>query len=827
MTEIAPVRHLVAVHASHGTGDVLVGVDLRVDVGERVAVIGANRSGKTTLARVLAARLEPTAGEVTGAGTCAVVESAVEASSTTVAAVVGGGERDTGSVHRALELVGLSAGLAHHALAEISGAERYLVGAAAALARRTDLLVVDEPAAVLDAASTRRLVAALGDHRGALVMFSTGLSLAAELCPRVVLLAGGRIVADGAASEILTDPELLGIHGVQLPAATSPSWLRRRSRRSLDSRTVSRNRLAANWASRPVDPERVAEEVAIRIEQAFVAFHTEFQGVTRRASRRFAQREWAEHQRDAHERLQLHRRCVESCVEAVRPLVSGFDERGRRAAWVEARHRFAQDIAWRSDSELAETFFNSVTRRVFTMVGTDDDLEFRWFGGIILPLVDPGQGEVATFRRRGTTAQLVEAVLRSFDLRGAWRDLERDAALVGHAIDRHLAETWESAMPVEVDMLRPVFYRNKGAYLVGRIRHLNRVSPLVLPLRSTEHGIVVDAVLLTENLTSRIFGFTRSYFHVDTEEPAAVIAFVKSLIPQKPAAELYTALGHNQHGKTQLFRGLYRHLQHSTDRFELARGVKGLVMTVFTLPSFDVVFKVIKDSFPPSKRTSRDQVMEKYRLVFAHDRVGRMVDAQAFENLSFPKNRFSDELLEELALTASRSVEIGATDVVIRHLYTERRVYPLDLYLQEMPDEVVRDAALDYGRAIKDLAAANIFPGDLFTKNFGVTRHGAVVFYDYDELAVLADCNFRTLPEARDYEDELSADPWFPVGVDDVFPQEFAKFFRLPASVRDEFHRVHGDLCDVDFWREMQSHHAAAEVPEFFPYPAEVRLPQP
>jgi isocitrate dehydrogenase kinase/phosphatase len=828
MTESTAVRQLSGVHAGPGPDDVLDGVDLRIDPGERVAIIGANRSGKSTLAKVLAGTLEPSAGDVAGVGIAAAaggIDDDDVDGERTLAERIARGEKDTGAVHRALEAVGLSAALAHRSLSDLSGAERYLVGVAAAMARATDLLIVDDAAALLDATSTRRLMSALADFRGALVVLSSDVRLAADLCPRVVLLSSGRVVADGLASDILTDPELLASAGVSLAASTSPSWLRRRSRRSIDARVTSRNRLAAGWAARQVEPDRIADEIAERIEQAFVAFHTEFQGMTRRASRRFAQREWGEHQRDAYDRLQLHRRCVEACVAAVQPLVADMDEPARRSVWVQARHRFAQDIAWRPDSELAETFFNSVSRRVFTMVGVDDDLEFRWFGGIVLPLVDPGQGEVATFRRRGTTTQLVAAVLASFELRGSWRDLERDAALVGHAIDRHLADAWESAMPVEVDMLRPVFYRNKGAYLVGRIRHLNRVSPLVLPLRSTDEGIVVDAVLLTENLTSRIFGFTRSYFHVDTEEPAAVIAFVKSLIPQKPVAELYTALGHNQHGKTQLFRGLYRHLQHSTDRFELARGVKGLVMTVFTLPSFDVVFKVIKDTFPPSKRTSRDQVMDKYRLVFAHDRVGRMVDAQAFENLSFPKNRFSEDLLEELALTASRSVEIGPTDVVIKHLYTERRVYPLDLYLSEMPEPQVRDAALDYGRAIKDLAAANIFPGDLFTKNFGVTRHGAVVFYDYDELAVLADCNFRALPEARDYDDELSADPWFPIGVDDVFPEEFAKFFRLPASVRNEFHLIHGDLCGVDFWQAMQHEHAAAEVPEFFPYPAEVRLP--
>ena len=210
-------------------------------------------------------------------------------------------------------------------------------------------------------------------------------------------------------------------------------------------------------------------------------------------------------------------------------------------------------------------------------------------------------------------------------------------------------------------------------------------------------------------------------------------------------------------------------------------------------------------------------------MVFAHDRVGRMVDAQVFEDLAFPRDRFSEELLQELVSEASRSITVTESDVIIHHLYTERRVYPLDLYLQEMPENLVLAATLDYGDAIKDLCAAKIFPGDLFTKNFGVTRHGSVVFYDYDELTLLQDVTFREIPEARSFEDEMSSQPWFAVGVNDVFPEEFKKFFRFPDYAREVFDKVHGDLCDPETWVEMQRQHDI-EAPEFFPYPEEVRF---
>lgn len=827
MTE--PLLALSGISHRYPDGAGLLDLDLEVHAGDRIAVVGANGSGKTTLAGLLSGTITPTSGVISGSCTLPDdVGSAADLrigdprrSARQVLIELGVGD----DAERAAQAVGLPAEVLDRAVGGLSGGERYRLAVAAQLIRKPPVLVLDAPTATLDARSTEALVSALADHRGALLLLSSDLTLAVEVCRRVVLLDDGAMVAAGEAVDVLTDAELLRQHGIQLPAAISPSWLRRRARRHGGAPAPTRSRLAATWAATglPEEDTDYGSEIAHRIEQAFEAFHAEFQGITRRAARRFAAREFAQHQADAADRLLLHRRCVESCVSAVKPLLESFGDERQREVWVEARSEYAQSIAWRNDSELAETFFNSVSRRVFTMVGVDDDLEFRWFGGIALPVVDPGQGEVRTFRRRGTTAELVDAVLDSFDLRIGWADRWADAEVVAEAIEQHLSETWESTMPVEIDMLTPVFYRNRGAYLVGRIRHLNRVSPLIVPLRATDDGVRCDAVLLTENLTSRIFGFTRSYFHVDTQEPAAVVAFVKSLIPLKPVAELYTAIGHSAHGKASLFRAIYRHLTNSTDRFQPARGVKGMVMTVFTLPSFGVVFKVIKDTFPPSKRTSKAQVMEKYKLVFKHDRVGRMVDAQIFENLAFPRDRFTDELLDELALEAGRSVTITDSEVIIDHVYTERRVYPLDLYLKEMPTPQARAAAIDYGNAIKDLCAANIFPGDLFTKNFGVTRHGSVVFYDYDELALLEDVNFREIPEATSYEDEMLAEPWFPVGADDVFPEEFRKFFRLPVPVRDAFEDAHGDLCEVETWRRLQRQHVS-DIPEFFPYPTDVRL---
>jgi isocitrate dehydrogenase kinase/phosphatase len=336
--------------------------------------------------------------------------------------------------------------------------------------------------------------------------------------------------------------------------------------------------------------------------------------------------------------------------------------------------------------------------------------------------------------------------------------------------------------------------------------------------------VAVDAVLLTENECSIVFSFTRSYFFVEADRSRELVGFLRGLMPRKPVSELYDAIGHNKHGKTELYRALLAHLAQSEARFEVAPGQKGMVMLVFALPSYDVVFKLIRDRFPPPKTATRRQVMRKYELVFRHDRAGRLVDAREFEHLEFERSRFAPEVLEELAREAAHSAEIRDGKVVLHHLYTERRLRPLDLFLREATPELARTAILDYGESIRDLARSNIFPGDMLLKNFGVTRHGRIVFYDYDELAVLTDCRFREVPRARYDDEEMSGEPWFFVGENDVFPEEFLPFLGLQGEPREAFLGRHSDLLGTDFWSAMQEEHRAGRVPDIFPYPPEKRF---
>jgi len=349
--------------------------------------------------------------------------------------------------------------------------------------------------------------------------------------------------------------------------------------------------------------------------------------------------------------------------------------------------------------------------------------------------------------------------------------------------------------------------------------------PFALCLRhEKERRTHLDAVLIGETDLAILFSFTRAYFRVNTECPYELVRSLRELMPRKRLIDLYNAIGYHRHGKTEFYRDFVRHLGRSSDRFVVAEGTRGMVMLVFTLPSYDVVFKLIKDHFDYPKESTRAEVMRRYRLVFEHDRAGRLVEAHEFEHLRIARDRFDPALLDELLRDAGSIVRLEGDDVVIAHAYVERRIRPLNLFFLEADEKAVAAAARDYGRSIKDLAASNIFPGDVLTKNFGVTRRGRVVFYDYDELCFLTDCNFRDLPLATTYEEEIAAEPWFSVRENDIFPEEFPQFLSLPGPARASLFERHGDLFSAAFWRCMQEKLRSGEIPEVFPYRAERRL---
>ena len=566
---------------------------------------------------------------------------------------------------------------------------------------------------------------------------------------------------------------------------------------------------------------RLANLVTPAVLEALDLHQAGFQELTRRARNRFENRDWKGALEDATARLDLYGKVIGDLEQEVR------DQLGQRVAdrpvWTGIKAVYSGLIGSRPDWELAETFFNSVTRRIFATAGVDQNIEYvdsdfdppATSGDQLLCRSYPGKG----------LAGLLETILSDAWFGCGYEDLQRDAGRATALLRGQLESLGiEESAVTGAEILAAPFFRRKGAYLVGRLHAGPASPPLVLALLNRDRGIVVDAVLTDVEDVSILFSFTRSHFHVDLGPPFQLVRYLKQLLPRKPIAELYIALGHHKHGKTELYRDLLRRLREGGGRFEIAPGTPGMVMVVFTMPGYDVVFKVIRDHFPAIKPMTPTAVRSNYRLVFRHDRAGRLVEAQEFEHLKFDAARFAPELVEEFRRQADRTVTASDGDVVVHHAYIERRVTPLDIYLREEDEPSAEAAVVDFGQAVKDLAANGIFPGELLPKNFGVTRHGRVVCYDYDELGLLTDFTFRSMPEAASYDDELGDEAWFGVGPRDAFPEEFRRFIGLPPTLLAVLDKHHGELFDVGFWQETQARVTRGEIIDIFPYPPSRRL---
>lgn len=567
---------------------------------------------------------------------------------------------------------------------------------------------------------------------------------------------------------------------------------------------------------------RLSNFTATRIFEGFEDYVTRFRAFNARAPKRFAEGDWRGMQADAVGRLKIYSRVVARAVEDIRKVLGSRTD--DPLLWIAIKAVYSGLIADRQDWELAETFHNSITRQIFDTVGVDERIEFvdTDFDSPPSPSSEP---VYTIYDRQDSTETLVARILEEFLPDVTFKRLETDVGAVAERIEAMLAERGGLPVVGRAEVVRSVFYRGQAAHIVGLLYAGSVRLPMVMALRHEPGGVVVDAVLLTEDEVSILFSFARSYFHVDIPRPYDLVRFLRRLMPRKRIAELYISIGQNKHGKTERYRDLLRHLHSTDEKFEHAPGTQGMVMIVFTMPGYDDVFKVIRDQFPPPKRTTRGNIMDKYRMVFQHDRAGRLIDAQDFQHLQFDRERFDPELLEELLGEASRTVHTEGDTVVLEHLYVERRVVPLDLYVRDAVFPAAAAAVIDYGQAIKDLACTNIFPGDLLTKNFGVTRHGRVVFYDYDELSALTDVKFKELPEPRDEMDAMSETPWFPVEDTDIFPEEHQRFLGMPEDLRKIIHERHGDLFEVEPWQTIQKRIEAGELMEVFPYTEDARLP--
>jgi isocitrate dehydrogenase kinase/phosphatase len=566
----------------------------------------------------------------------------------------------------------------------------------------------------------------------------------------------------------------------------------------------------------------VSDRVAAQIQRGFEDYHARFGRITSQARTRFERRDWRGSREDALARIALYDQCIAQCMSLLHQMAPECVV--NREQWIDIKAAYSQLIEGLIDCELYKTFYNTLARRMLGTGAVDESVEFM---AIEVEPSDAITHPVARHTYAVSEVRPVDSFVRlledfSFDV--PWRHKLRCAAAIAIRLQDDLGH-WGANPVHSIELLQTVFYREQRAYLVGRVFGEHRFSPCVIALVNDDGMIRADAVITRRRDVAHLFGVSRSYFHADLKTVGDAVVFLRSLLPRKPIDEIYTVLGRAKQGKTERYRTFFRHFNSQQSEYLVhAEGTPGMVMAVFTLPSYPLVFKLIRDRFAWPKTMSRQAVEDKYDLVFHLDRIGRLLDAQPYRELRFPANRFAPALLKEMLEGCSMSVRQEGGDVVIALCYVQRRFRPLNLYLREQGAEGARAAALDYAQAIRDLAMNNIFPGDMLLKNFGVSRHGRAVFYDYDELCLLTDCNFRDWPQPRSEDEAMAAEPWFHIGPNDVFPERFPLFMGLPRPLLDAVKEAHGVLFDPAWWRELQQGFGRGESIDVAPYPTALRL---
>ncbi|MBL8484013.1 MAG: bifunctional isocitrate dehydrogenase kinase/phosphatase [Rhodocyclaceae bacterium] len=574
----------------------------------------------------------------------------------------------------------------------------------------------------------------------------------------------------------------------------------------------------------PLGPHPVAHAIAQALIEGFDKHYRLFRAASGEAKARFEAADWAGQQQAVKERIRYYDARVRECAERLHTEfhADSLDDN----TWQQAKLLYIGRLVNHKQPECAETFFNSVTTKILHRTYFNNDFIF------VRPGVSTEYIEAypVTYRSYYPNDVGLRKAIRQIFLDFGWKrdfaDLDLDVDCVMRAVLEHFKGTWpEAEANCHIQVLNSAFYRNKAAYVIGKGVNGHQEYPFVIPVLHNRAGrLKLDTILLDGGLISMLFSLSRAYFMADMQVPSAYVHFLRTLMPAKPRSELYTMIGLGKQGKTMFYRDLLHHLHHSADNFIEAPGIRGLVMHVFMLPSYPYVFKIIKDKFGSSKDTDRETVKRKFVMVKQVDRVGRMADTLEFSELALPRRRFSQALLDSLFELAPSIVEEDGDDLIIKHCYIERRMVPLNMYLETASEAQIERVVFEYGDAIRQLALANIFPGDMLWKNFGVTRFGRVVFYDYDEIEYLTDCNFRRIPPAPYPDMEMSGEVWYSVARNDVFPEEFATFLLTNPKVRKAFMAHHADLLRPEFWQRTQERIRAGTLEDFYPYPQNMRF---
>ena len=568
----------------------------------------------------------------------------------------------------------------------------------------------------------------------------------------------------------------------------------------------------------------VARKLARSVFAGFEAMFSQFLNITLGAQSRFEQRQYHSVQSAMRERLQVYEREVKNVSEAVR--VIAYAEHTCPQTWQLAKNIYGDMVQNHENKPIAHTFFNSTFGAIW------DDKKIRTVHLFVLKAKyrsEPRSYEslVSRVSLHNGFNNAVKTLITNQVFRVPFSHLERDVATLQSTLMQGAKQQCKQVYELinlndgYIEYANSLFFRNKACYLIGRCIAKNGDNmPFAIAILNTDEGLKLDAVMMGADQLSLLFGFARTYFMVDTDKPARYVDYLSVLMPHKQRFELFNAIGFIKHAKTEFYRHKVDTTKNSPANFKYvtAPGTPGMVMLVFTIEGLDYVYKVIKDKFSAPKTATKAQVKEKYNFVKQADRVGRLVDTHEFRYLAFDLSRFSDELLEQMKSQIGSSMVISGKALILKHVYVERKMTPLNLYITQCDNKTLERVMHDYGKAIKELAGANIFPGDMLMKNFGVTRWGRVVFYDFDEICPLTDCNFREVPQTQNALEELSRNSYFDIAENDIFPSQFKVFFSANEIAFNYFNNKHSNLFLATFWQGCQQQVHNGYLPDVYPY---------
>ena len=584
--------------------------------------------------------------------------------------------------------------------------------------------------------------------------------------------------------------------------------------------------------------QKISLSIAKKILLGFEHHYQNIKSASIEAKRCFEEKEWEKIENDSKLRLNFYDEqvdvfCKNLSSELKKQTLYGakaeFNETQKMDKfnsdfWKNTKHVYIELITSHKQPELAETFYNSVFCRIFSRSFYNNQYIFTK-PCVSLNYIDMDEPVIDSyFVDDGQLKETLTSVLNNYKFKCKFGNLDQDIERLQEQLIKQMPRLQSEVF--ELQFISTPFIRGKCAYIVGKIvTQLHPDVPVLIALLNDENkGLYVDSLLTDIGSISIIFSFSRSYFFITTDYPSAIVEYLKELLPGKTRAVLYSAIGLHKQGKTLLYRHFLKYSKITSEKLIIAPGIKGMVMSVFTFPMYPYVFKVINDQFAPPKMGTKEMVKDRYYFVKNHVRIGRLADTWEFSNVAFPLKDIDDALLKELEKKASSNIEIENDLLIIKHMYIENKMTPLNMYLETANKKQQNHIINDYGKAIDELINSNIFPGDMLTKNFGVTRQNRVVFYDYDEITLMSTPIFKKIPEAKTYEQEMASEPWYYVGQNDVFPEEF-KYFMLPNPyMKEVFNKKYKKLLDADYWVSIQEKIKQNGVMDYYPYGSEKRM---